>query len=56
MKGPYDAAGGVQATIRWNVGNDPLYLVAGRTYYFNFRNLNCAQSRCDAGIDNYWPR
>jgi len=56
VNGPIDAAGGVQATIRWNVGGDPLNLVAGRTYYFNFRNLNCAQSRCDAGIDNFWPR
>ena len=54
--GPLDLQGGVQATINWNVGNAPLGLVAGQTYYFNFRNDSCGQGVCDAAIaTTQWP-
>jgi hypothetical protein len=52
--GPIAGASGVAATIHWNVGAQPLVLTPGATYYFNFRNFNCADT-CDAGIVSVFP-
>ncbi|MCC6197358.1 MAG: hypothetical protein IT518_23130 [Burkholderiales bacterium] len=57
VNGPLDASSGMQATIFWNVGiGSGALLAPGGTYYFNYRNLNCDISSCEAMIENYWPK
>jgi len=53
--GPLAESGGTATLINWNVGAEPLALVAGETYYFNYRNTNCAQASCDASTSTNWP-
>jgi hypothetical protein len=46
---------GTAPLITWNVGAPPFSLVAGRTYYFNFRNDGCGQGSCNASTSTSWP-
>ncbi|NUO50832.1 MAG: hypothetical protein HOV80_18420 [Polyangiaceae bacterium] len=55
VNGPLAESAGTAALIGWNVGVEPLALVAGETYYFSYRNLNCAQASCDASTSTNWP-
>ncbi|MEO7158544.1 MAG: hypothetical protein ABI039_13330, partial [Vicinamibacterales bacterium] len=65
--GPYTLGNGNSATVKWNIGAAPVGLIAGQTYYFNFRNwspdLNggqggnsCSTSTCNAIITVNWPK
>jgi hypothetical protein len=60
--GPFVATqNGSAPSITWNVGNAPVALVAGQTYYFSFRNWNdligptCLTTACEAFITFNWP-
>jgi hypothetical protein len=55
VNGPLAESAGTATLIGWNVGVEPLALVPGETYYFNYRNLNCAQASCDASTSTNWP-
>ena len=54
--GPLASTDGTVPLIYWNVGVAPVSLVAGQTYYFNVRNLGCAQDFCEATTSTIWPR
>jgi hypothetical protein len=64
--GPYRQGYGNSASITWNVGAQPVGLVPGQTYYFNFRNyspdlngglggVSCATSSCNAVVQMNFP-
>ena len=53
--GPLVATQGTATLINWNVGAPPLSLVPGQVYYFNARNLGCAQDTCEATTSTIWP-
>jgi len=55
VNGPYGASAGPATLINWNVGALPIGLIAGRTYYFNVRNLGCGQDNCEASTSTSWP-
>ncbi|MCC6870562.1 MAG: hypothetical protein IT522_17245, partial [Burkholderiales bacterium] len=53
--GPFFSTGGMTASIAWNVGpGGDVNLQPGQTYYFNFRNYNCAGT-CNAAIETGFP-
>jgi len=65
--GPYRQGYGNSASITWNVGAQPVSLVPGQRYYFNFRNyspdlnsgsggVSCATSSCNAVVQMNFPR
>jgi hypothetical protein len=63
--GPMGLNYGNNALINWNVGAQPVPLVAGQTYYFNFRNyspdlpppgISCFTNTCNAAIVTNWPK
>jgi len=61
--GPYAYSNGNTASIQWNIGAQPAALVAGETYFFNFRNwsidldrISCeSTSFCNAIIQMNFP-
>jgi hypothetical protein len=55
VQGPLAESAGTATIINWNVGGAPLALKPGKTYYFNYKNLNCAQTSCDASTSINWP-
>jgi hypothetical protein len=62
--GPFTSNLGNTALINWNVGNSPIGLTPGQTYYMNFRNyspdlpngLSCFTNTCNAAIVTNWPK
>ena len=55
VNGPFAANSGTAVLVNWNVGAAPVALTPGQTYYFNFRNLGCGQSSCEASTTTNWP-
>ncbi len=67
VSGPFSLGYGTSARINWNVGGQPVALVPGQTYYFNFRNfspdinggaggVSCAGNACNAIIQLNFPK
>jgi hypothetical protein len=66
--GPFATSFGNQVGISFNVGNQPVALVPGQTYYFNWRNwgayvnggtggVSCTTgATCNAGFLTNWPK